>query len=243
MVIVLMKLVGNDLRALAESLKFVCALRVAMSPITGVPLSDITLTAVSEPPTGLRVIVQVVQQAGSCGARALGQNEQAYRQLQARLVELELEVVLDASRTTLTTIPSNAVVAVQAALRATFADSAAVDTAFADVLRAACIAQGITQSCPNPPSLALRLGAISATPAASSSFDIAALAGGLAAGLLVCLCMLAGGCIYLNKKKAMAPLTASPPSTASSSTSMSDFSYVNPRNFPHHSTVKSIFIP
>lgn len=239
MVIVLIKMVGSDPRGLADSLGFVCALRAAMSPITGVPMSEITLATVSEPPR-LRVIVRVAQQAGSCGARALGQNEQAYRQLQASLVELELEVVLDASRTTLTSIPSNAEVAVQAALRATFTDSAAIDTAFADVLRTACIAQGITQTCPNPPSLALRLAAFSTAPAASSSFDIAALAGGLAAGLLVCLCMLAGCCLYLNKKKVLAPLTASPPSTAPS-TSMADFSYVNPRNFPHHSTVKSIF--
>ena len=226
MVTVLLRLLGSDPRGLAESLSFVCALRAAMSRISGVPLSELTVASVSMPSTGLRIIMRVAQQAGSCGARALSQSKPVQRQLQARLIELELEVVLDASRTTLTAVPSNAEAAVQAALRATFADPAAVDAAFGDVLQTACPAQGITQSCPNPPSLALRL-APPATLAASSSTDMAALAGGLAAGMLLCLCMMTSGCLYQKKQNAVAPLTISPPPTASS-TSVADFSYDNP---------------
>lgn len=202
-----------------------------MSRITGLALSEITLAAVSKPSSGLRIIVQIAQLSNSCGARALGHYEPAQRQLQIILVELELEVELKADAF------------VQTALRTTFADPTAIDTAFADVLRTACIAQGITQSCPNPPSLALRL-ASRTTPTEAASLDITALAGGLAAGLLVCLCILAGTCLYMIKKKAMAsPNARPPPTTTTSSSSASNFVYVNPRIGSRHSAVKSVFTP
>lgn len=195
------------------------------------------MASVSMPSTGLRVTVWVAHQVDSCGARALSQSQPAQRQLQTSLIELELEVVLDSSRTTLTAVLSNAETAVQAALRVAFADPAAVDAAFADVLRTACTTQGITQSCPNPPSMALRL-APRTLAASSSSFDTAALAGGLAAGMLVCLfIMLRCGCLDQKMQKATASVTASPPATAA------DFSYNNPNFTRRQGSPKTSFEP
>ena len=182
-------------------------------------------------------MVRVAQQANSCGARALG--EPTYRVLQASLVELELEIVLDVSRTALTAVPSTAEATVQSALHATFSDPTAIDAAFGDVLRTACTAQGITPSCPNPPSLALRL-APPPPAATSSSLNIPALAGGLAAGLLICVSVLVASCVYLEKKKAA---QANPEVYLASPASFGEFSYANPSLAQHQTTITSVFTP
>lgn len=172
---------------MADSAHFICALRGAMSRISGVPLSRVTVVSVSEPATGVRHPVRAAQHSESCETRALAGSKSAHRVLQALgLTELEAEVELDAAHTTLTSVASNAAAAVRAALQATFSDQAAMDTAFAAVLQTACAAQGISsQSCPNPPSLVMRLASTPAPPdpAPSSILVIAAVAGSVAFGL------------------------------------------------------------
>ena len=73
----------------------------------------------------------------------------------------------------------------------------AIDAAFRDVLQTACTAQSIAQSCPNPPSLALRLAPTS-TPL---SFDIAALAGGLSLVIFV-LVVITAVCCWKKQQSA-----------------------------------------
>jgi hypothetical protein len=161
---------------------FVCALRLPMSQLAAVPISSVRIVGARIGTDAFYPIV--ASQDGECGARLLSSMKQE-RRVQA-VEALSIEVSIDVSSTSLTTLPEFTEALVRSEIEGTFRrDRATVDVLFSAATAASCAAQGIPpQSCPNPPSAVLALVTGAPMPAATSSIDVvSAVAGGLGGAL------------------------------------------------------------
>ncbi len=192
---------GNDPDALMNDSSFVCAMRVAFAHLASVSVASVRVVG-ARSEGGAFYPVSVSQAEGTC---ITGANQRLLstvfqppgsRRTQS-LPQLNVEVEVDASQTSLASTPTTAGQVVRSEIERVFftnENSSLIDSLFYSATFASCAAQGIPpHSCPNPPSAVLSIARPSQTPAGPEDDGgwLPAVIGGVV-GALVVLIILGG---------------------------------------------------
>jgi hypothetical protein len=150
--------VGHDASALAEGSGFVCALRIGLAKVSGVPTSSVILLSINS--GNLKFPVTAPQNTGACSRRLLNENI-SVRSLQMQSTKVVVDAIIDVTKSTLSGTPSTSKAFVKDALESTFLSTAKLDVIFSDAIRAGCDAQKILPAeCPNRPSVVMQLESV-----------------------------------------------------------------------------------